>query len=129
MIYHVQKIVRDRVEEYQHCECKGRNKGGKEIFDIPVEMSILISSLGESVCVDVECPYNTGAHGQRCKAAHPHIDKVEGKDVTCPYSFDLPIGDKYLLEHKKERKLANKDLAKIAEDKTSALHPWKHLFV
>lgn len=37
----------------------------------------------------VDCPYNTGGHGQRCKASHPHSDKFE-EGVHCPYSFDLP---------------------------------------
>lgn len=36
----------------------------------------------------VKCKYNTGGHGQRCKASHPDTDKV-GEGIICPYSFDI----------------------------------------
>ena len=127
----IRTAVRSRVEEYSS-GCKGRNYAGNEVFDVPVNMSIVVSSSTsrEEVHVEARCLYNTGGHGQRCKAAHPHISKVEGREVTCPYSFDLPFGDKYLEEHKKERTLANKDLAKIAIlEEGSLLKKYRHLFV
>ncbi|MBS3107835.1 hypothetical protein J4468_02860 [Candidatus Woesearchaeota archaeon] len=79
-------------------ECKGRNEVGDEVLDTPVSVKVKIDkSMGSNmISSNVECPYNTGGHGQRCKASHPQVDKV-GKGVGCPYSFDIP----YALEVKK----------------------------
>lgn len=80
--------------------CKGRDMEGKEALEegIPVVISIRprkppIVLNAEIVVEPVRCPYNTGGHGQRCKASHPGQDKV-GNGVFCPFSFDYP----YVLE-------------------------------
>ena len=79
-------------------ECKGRNRFGKEVLDNPVKVEVTISQRPGSNMISslVKCTYNTGSHGQRCKASHPDVDKV-GKGVGCPYSFDIP----YALKRKK----------------------------
>ena len=79
-------------------ECKGRNEIWDEVLDIPVSVKVEIhkSPRSNMISSNVECPYNTGGHGQRCKASHPKVDKV-GEGVGCPYSFDIP----YALEVKK----------------------------
>ena len=79
-------------------ECKGRNKTGDEVLATPVSVKVEVyKSRGSNLILsDVECPYNTGGHGQRCKASHPEVDKV-GEGVGCPYSFDIP----YAIEIKK----------------------------
>lgn len=43
----------------------------------------------DTISSHVKCPYNTGGHGQRCKASHPEVDKV-GDGVLCPYALDIP---------------------------------------
>jgi hypothetical protein len=72
-------------------ECKGRNNVGDEVLDTPVGVKIEIhKSPGSSmISSNVECLYNAGGHGQRCKASHPEVDKVK-EGVGCPYSFDIP---------------------------------------
>ena len=79
-------------------ECKGRNEIGDEVLATPVNVEVEIYKIrgGNLISSDVECPYNTGGHGQRCKASHPEVDKV-GEGVGCPYSFDIP----YAIEIKK----------------------------
>ena len=109
------------VEEWG-CECYGRNSKKEQVFDIPVHMNISISKLGSTLSVDVHCPYMPKGG---CNASHPHINNIS---VSCPYRFDLPIGKEYLKSHKKDRTSVNKDLARIASEKDSLLHPWKHLF-
>ncbi len=113
------------------CACKGRNHAGGEVLDNPVDMTIIISSPGRDriVSSDVKCPYNTGGHGQRCKAAHLYTDKVEGQEAYCPYSFDLPYAEISLAYKKPRRTLANRDLAKIAMEKGNPLREYRHLFV
>ncbi|MDP3639786.1 MAG: hypothetical protein Q8R53_01110 [Nanoarchaeota archaeon] len=74
-------------------ECKGRNKVGDEVLDhsVSVKVQIYESPKSNMISSNVECPHNTGGHGQRCKASHPEVDKVgDGKGVRCPYSFDIP---------------------------------------
>ena len=122
--------VKNRVEEYLS-DCKGRNRKGEEVFDIPVRMLIIVSrsdsNPAEAVSVDVRnCPYNYGYSKNYCKASHPHADNIG--DVTCPYVLSLPCGKSYLAEHKQERALVNKDLSKIASPKDNLLYPWRHLF-
>jgi len=72
-------------------ECKGRDSRGREVLDKPVSANVKISkSPGSNELTSlVECCYNTGGHGQRCKASHPDVDKV-GEGIGCPYSFDVP---------------------------------------
>ena len=72
-------------------ECKGRNELGDEVLDTPVNVKINIHKRpgSNTISSDVECPYNAGGHGQRCKASHPETYKV-GEGVRCPYSFDIP---------------------------------------
>jgi len=78
-------------------ECKGRNEAGDEVLATPVSVEVEISRRPGSnmISSNVNCPYNTGGHGQRCRASHPKTDKV-GEGVGCPYSFDIP----YALETK-----------------------------
>ena len=78
--------------------CKGRNDVGDEDLDYPINAEVEIHKRPGSniISSNVECPYNIGGHGQRCKASHPDIYKV-GEGVGCPYSFDIP----YALETKK----------------------------
>lgn len=79
-------------------ECKGRDSRGKEVLDEAVKVEVRVSSLPPGlISLDVmDCPHNTGGHGQRCKASHPETDKV-GKGVICPYSVDIP----YALDHRR----------------------------
>ena len=90
--------IDDYVTQTYPIECKGRNKVGDEVLDVPVSVNVRIhKSPGSSMISSrVECPYNTGGHGQRCKASHRDFDKV-GEGIGCPYSFDIP----YALETKK----------------------------
>ena len=71
-------------------KCNGINEKGEEVLKNPVKVEIEIYKRPGSNMISsiVECPHNTGAHGQRCKASHPDADKI-GKGVTCPYSFDI----------------------------------------
>ncbi|HLC81273.1 MAG TPA: hypothetical protein VJH68_01325 [Candidatus Nanoarchaeia archaeon] len=80
-------------------ECKGRNEVGDEVLDTPVSVKVEIhkSSGSNMISSNAECPYNTGGHGQRCKASHPDVDKI-GEGVGCPYNFDIP----YALETNKD---------------------------
>ncbi len=87
-----------QVQTY-NIQCRGRDSAGKEVLQNPVDVSVKISKSPDSNDISsmVECPHNTGGHGQRCKASHPPgVDKV-GEGVGCPYSFDVP----YALEIKR----------------------------
>jgi hypothetical protein len=79
-------------------ECKGRDDLGAVVLATPVPAKVVISQRVGSNMISsiVKCPYNTGAHGERCKASHPDSDK-EGAGVLCPYSFDIP----YALEKRR----------------------------
>lgn len=73
-------------------KCLGRGYDDEPVLREAVEVLILVNrSPGcESVSVLPQlCRYNTGGHGQRCKATHPYEDKA-GKDILCPFSFDYP---------------------------------------
>ena len=85
------KEIQGYVEQTYSIECKGRNEKGQEVLSSPVEVNVKILKTAHSNDLSslVECPYNTGSHGQRCKASHPYVDKV-GDGVPCPYSFDIP---------------------------------------
>ncbi|MEK6854931.1 MAG: hypothetical protein AABX73_01795 [Nanoarchaeota archaeon] len=80
-------------------QCKGRDANGLEVLTEPVNVNVKIhkSPGSNTISSNVECPYNTGGHGQRCKASHPDVDKV-GEGVGCPYSFDIP----YALEREQQ---------------------------
>ena len=72
--------------------CKGRNAARKEVLPEPVYVIVTIAQPAENendIFLSVECPHNTGGHGQRCKASHPEIDKV-GDGIACPYAVDIP---------------------------------------
>lgn len=86
------------VQQSYPIACKGRNKKGGEVLMVPVEVDVKIhKSPGSDVIIShVDCPYNVGGHGQRCRASHPEVDTVE-EEVRCPYSFDIP----YALEIQK----------------------------
>lgn len=56
---------------------------------VDVQVKVYKSPGSSDIGSAVTCPYNTGAHGERCKASHPEVDK-EGEGVTCPYALDIP---------------------------------------
>lgn len=79
-------------------QCRGRGPSGEVVLDKPVSVNVSLSQPEPERMISVgpmDCPYNTGGHGQRCKASHPDQDKV-GEGVICPFSFDYP----YVLEFK-----------------------------
>lgn len=70
--------------------CKGRGPKAREVLEKAVQVEVSVSQLGDStIDLSVKCPYNTGGHGQRCKASHPDCDK-KGRGVPCAYSIDVP---------------------------------------
>lgn len=83
--------IQNYVEQIFPVECMGRDSNGNEVLAIPERVKVLIakSPCSNTISSTVECPYNTGAHGQRCRASHPGQDKVLN-GVICPYSFDIP---------------------------------------
>ena len=89
--------VNDFVTQTYPIECKGRNDVGEEVLNNAINVEVNIGKRPGSSTISsyVECEYNTGGHGQRCKASHSEKDKV-GEGVVCPYSFDIP----YALENK-----------------------------
>lgn len=89
--------VEEFVEQKFPIECKGRDNLGNDVLEKPVEVTVHIhkSPGSNTISSEVKCRYNTGSHGQRCKASHPEVDKV-GEGIGCPYSFDIP----YALEVK-----------------------------
>lgn len=73
-------------------QCRGRDASGKEVLVEAVAVKVKASQHHgdeKNISLDVECPHNTGGHGQRCFASHPHTDKIR-KGVGCPYSIDIP---------------------------------------
>ena len=74
-----------------HVLCKGRNSARKELLAeaVRVDIHARLQENEKSIAMHVNCPHNTGGHGQRCKASHPGQDKV-GEGVHCAYSLDLP---------------------------------------
>jgi hypothetical protein len=75
-------------------DCFGVDAAGKDVLEEPLLSLIMqVSKRQDSdlVCVDLlDCPYNTGGHGQRCKASHPEVDKL-GEGVSCPFSMDFRV--------------------------------------
>src|SRR4030042_1413607 len=72
-------------------ECKGRDANGKDVLKNPVKALVKIyKRQGSSDLSSIlECQYNTGGPGHRCKASHPDVDKI-GEGVICPYSLATP---------------------------------------
>jgi len=70
-------------------KCLGRRAPGIPALREPVDAVVHIRQAGNSISLDVNCIYNTGGHGQRCKASHPNVDKV-GDGVFCAYAVDIP---------------------------------------
>lgn len=93
------------IEQTFPIQCKGRDSLGREILKEPLDVTVKIYNLpgSDTISSNVKCLYNTGGHGQRCKASHPEVDKA-GEGVGCPYSFDIP----YALE--REQQLARSNL-------------------
>lgn len=88
------------VERVFSIQCLGRNTNGNTVFKQPIAVKVLVQQgCGDekNISLSVECPYNTGGHGQRCKASHPHTDKV-GNGVFCPYSVDIPYATDYFFK-------------------------------
>jgi hypothetical protein len=79
-------------------ECRGRNERREKVLKDPVRVEVTVSQSPGSNMIGstVKCPYNTGGHGDRCKASHPDRDKV-GDGISCPYAVDLPyaVDNKY----------------------------------
>jgi len=71
-------------------KCQGRRAPGIVALEEPVSARLIIGQVGNTIDIRVKCKYNTGGHGQRCKASHPEADKV-GEGVYCPYSLDVPF--------------------------------------
>jgi hypothetical protein len=67
-------------------KCRGRNEQYKEVLEKPVPVKVIISQhpKSDNIGINVECRFNTGSHGQRCKASGSN-------KVNCPYSCDLPL--------------------------------------
>lgn len=81
----------DYIEQVFPIRCRGRNKEGSVVLKIPEKVKVLVSSLGDdAIQCSVDCRFNTGGHGQRCKASHPDINKV-GDGVGCPYRLLIPF--------------------------------------
>ena len=73
-------------------KCKGRDAEKKEVLTKSVGVKVKIDQANgdeKNISLSVKCKYNTGGHGQRCKASHPYVDKV-GEGIICPYSVDIP---------------------------------------
>jgi hypothetical protein len=79
------------VEQNFPIQCKGRDPNGKEVLGRAADAVVnMHQSPGSNVISSsVTCPYNTGSHGERCKASRPKFDQV-GKGIVCPYSLDIP---------------------------------------
>lgn len=93
--------------------CKGRGFDGEEILPEGVLVTIRLNKRPDSEFIFVgpeNCPYNTGGHGQRCKAAHPEEDKVS-KGAFCAFSFDYP----FVLEFKPDWQLPAELVGSIEE--------------
>ncbi len=77
-------------------DCCGNGPKGMGILDEPMSVEILATQdpSGDIVVRPVNCPFNTGGHGQRCKASHQNRDKDDSGDIHCPYSFDFSLAKK-----------------------------------
>ena len=73
-------------------KCCGRDVSGEAVFVEPIAVKVRVSQAHgdeRNISLFVECPHNTGGHGQRCKASHPETDKAD-EGVACAYSIDIP---------------------------------------
>lgn len=80
------------IEQIFPIKCRGRDEARKEVLSEPVEVFVNVHQspgVDTSISASVKCQYNTGGHGQRCKASHPYVDKKRN-GVICPFSFDVP---------------------------------------
>jgi hypothetical protein len=75
-------------EQVYSIRCKGRSVLRMEVLKIPVDVKVKISGRPESNTISslVECPHNTGAYGERCKA----LSAYGGTEGICPYVVKLP---------------------------------------
>lgn len=81
-----------RLEHTFQLSCKGRDPIGHEVLKKPVEVKVKVYQTPDSNQIKslvYDCPYNTGGHGERCKASHPGTDST-GRNIRCPYSFIIP---------------------------------------
>jgi hypothetical protein len=62
--------------------CRGVDANGKPCFSKPIVVSLSLVVYHCGWDASVECPYNTGSHGQRCRASHPGHEKL-GEGVPC----------------------------------------------
>lgn len=72
--------------------CSGRNHLRETVLTTPVSAKVAINLRNDeslTISFNVDCPFNTGGHSQRCKAAHPDQDKF-GVEIFCPYTLDIP---------------------------------------
>lgn len=88
-------IDKDYIEQTFPTECNGRDKYGNDVLKNSVKVKVIVyrrAGNKDSISTIVEnCPYNTGGHGQRCKASHPKIDKIKGLEILCPYVTNIPL--------------------------------------
>lgn len=66
-------------------KCHGRGITREEVLteDVSVAVWVRVYEDGKSIGISVDCPHNTGSHGQKCKASGK-------RGVLCPYAVDLP---------------------------------------
>ena len=78
------------IEQNFPVECKGRGNNGKSVLREAVQINVKFYKKQGSniISSDVECPYNSGSHGQRCIASHQ--EKNSGMKINCHYSIDIP---------------------------------------
>lgn len=76
-------------EQTYPIECKGRDLFQRETLTKPIRVYVKIykSPRSNTISSIVEdCPYNCGAHGERCSA----FMELNAQKGFCPYSIDLP---------------------------------------
>ena len=69
-------------------QCRGRNSHGDEVLERPIDVTINVYQVEDTISSSVVCQYKTG---RKCTAA----GRPEWKG-KCPYSFDIP----HMLEQK-----------------------------
>ncbi len=83
--------IEDYVEQTFPIECQGKDRNGKKALSKPVRVEVKVhrSAGSNMISSEVKCPYNTGAHEQKCIAAYPVDKEGIAKRVKCPYNFDI----------------------------------------